>query len=133
MEISMKISGYHHIGLPVNDMEKSLRFYREGLGGELICEFPTGDSGAIVYMVDLGDNAVVELLPGGTGCEETNAHWAHAALTVDDARCAYRRALDAGAKSKIEPKDVRLGSMDVTIAFVYGPDGEVLEFFQVRS
>ena len=127
----MKIDGIHHLGLYVKDEQKSLEFY-EKLGGKVIHSFPMGDSGKTIYLVDLGNNAVIEIIPRGNGEEETNAHWAHLALRADDAKAYYDLAIKAGAVSHIEPKDVNLGTMAATIAFVKGPDSEIVEFFQVR-
>jgi lactoylglutathione lyase len=127
----MQINGIHHLGLFVKDAQKSLDFYVQ-LGGKVVHSFPMGDSGKTIYLVDLGNNAVVEIIPRGEGREEADAHWAHAAFRTDDARAAYDRAIKAGAVSRSEPNDVNLGTMAVTIAFVLGPDKEVIEFFQVR-
>jgi lactoylglutathione lyase len=128
----MHINGFHHIGLWVNDSQKSLDFYTKGLGGKIVHSFPTADMPKTVYLVDLGNNAVVEIIPRGNGEEETNAHWAHVAIRTDDARASYETAIKAGAASRQEPKDMMLGTMAATNAFVYGPDREVIEFFQVR-
>ena len=128
----MSFNGFHHIGLYALDLEKSLKFYTEGLGGIVTFSFPMGDSGKTIYLVDLGGNAVVEIIPKGNGEAESNAHWAHIAVTTDDARAAYERALHAGALIRSEPQDVLLGTMAVCNAFVTGPDGEVIEFFQVK-
>ena len=128
----MKFNGFHHIGLYAKDWEKSLKFYTEGLGGKVTFSFPMGDTGKTVYLVDLGGNAVVEIIPKGNGEAELNAHWAHVAVLTDDARAAFRRALEAGALNRSEPEDIHLGTMAVCNAFVTGPDGEVIEFFQVK-
>lgn len=129
----MKFSGFHHIGLFVKDIEKSLAFYTEGLGGTVTFSFPVpGMEDKTIYLVDLGDNAVVELIPRGNGEPEQNAHWAHVAVSTDDTRAAYELALKAGAQTKAAPQDVMLGTMAVCNAFVLGPDGESIEFFQVK-
>ena len=127
----MKFNGYHHIGLYVKDWEKSLKFYQD-LGGKVTFTFPMGDSGKTIHLVDLGGHAVVELIPRGNGEAEVNAHWAHVAVETDDARAAYKKAIEAGAAKQSEPQDMMLGTMAVCNAFVTGPDGEVLEFFQVK-
>jgi lactoylglutathione lyase len=127
----MKFDGYHHIGLWVKDSEKSLNFYTKGLGGKVVFSFPMADTGKTIYLVDLGNNAVVEIIPRGNGAEETNAHWVHVAIRTDDARAAYDLALKAGAVSRTAPQDMTLGTMPVCNAFVLGPDHEVIEFFQV--
>lgn len=128
----MKFNGFHHIGLIVDDAEKSLKFYTEGLGGTETFQFPMSGNGKTIYLVDLGGHAVVELIPRGNEGPEANARWAHIALDTDDARGDYARALAAGAQKRSEPNDCMLGAMAVCNAFVTGPDGEVIEFFQVK-
>ena len=128
----MQFNGIHHLGLWVKDPQKSLEFYTKGLGGKIVHSFPMADKPATINLVDLGDNAVVEIIPRGNGEEEANAHWAHVAIRTDDAWAAYDLALKAGAVSRTAPQDMNLGTMAVTNAFVYGPDREVIEFFQVR-
>ena len=127
----MQFNGYHHVGLLVKDAQKSLDFYTKGLGGKVVFSFPMGDSGKTINLVDLGGNAVIELIPRGNGEEESNAHWAHLAIRTDDAKAAYDKAIKAGAVSRSEPKENKLGSMTVSNPFVYGPDREVIEFFQI--
>jgi catechol 2,3-dioxygenase-like lactoylglutathione lyase family enzyme len=128
----MPFNGFHHIGLWVKDAQKSLDFYTKGLGGKVVFSFPMSDSDKTINLVDLGNNAVIEIIPRGKGEEETNAHWAHVAVRTDDAHAAYDKALKAGAASRSEPKDNTLGTMAVCNAFVLGPDHEVIEFFQVK-
>lgn len=127
----MQFTGYHHIGLSVVDAEKSLQFYTEGLGGKLTFQFPMGDSGKTIYLVDLGGNAVVEIIPSSAGQPESNACWAHICLSTDDTRAAYDMAIAAGATPRDEPADKHLGTMPVCNAFVFGPDHEVIEFMQL--
>lgn len=126
----MRYSGLHHIGLYVTDMKKSLSFYTEGLGGRVTFSFPMGDSGKEIFLVELAHGAVVELLPKGDRFAEENYPWAHIALATDDAVKAYRDALAAGAKSRHEPGRGTANGMEMVNAFVTGPDGEAIEFFQ---
>ena len=127
----MEFNGIHHVGLFAKDAEISLDFYTK-LGAKVVHSFTMSDMDKTIYLVDLGNNAVVEIIPRGNGEEEKDAHWAHLAIRTDDARSAYDLAIKAGAKPRSEPKDVNLGTMAATIAFVYGPDNEVLEFFQIN-
>jgi len=129
----MQFKGYHHIGLVVADVERSLKFYIEGLGGKVTMTFPMGNTGKTIHMVELGENAVVEILPGsGDMGEGANPRWAHIALATDNAREAYAIALEAGATSRTAPVDKTINDMGVCNAFVFGPDGEIIEFFQVK-
>lgn len=128
--------GIHHVALRTSDIERSLQFYLEGLGCTLRARWGEGDSR--VAMVDLGDGAVLELFHGGSNegpCQEQKAGgWFHLALSVENADDAFTRAVQFGAREKIAPKDALIDAvpapMKVRIAFVYGPDGEILEFFQ---
>ena len=128
----MQINGYHHIGLIVEDVERSLKFYVDGLGGKEIFSFPMGSTGKTIHMVDLGGNAVVEILPRGTEEAEANARWAHICLATDDTRNAYAQALEAGAISRTEPRDGSHGERGMCNAFVFGPDNEIIEFYQTK-
>ena len=128
----MQFNGFHHVGLFAQDAQKSLDFYTTGLGGKMVYSFPLpSDSSKTIYLVDLGGNAVVEIVPRGNGEEEKNAHWAHISLRTDDTKAAYELAIKAGAVSRDKPREVMLGTMSVCNAFVFGPDREVIEFFQI--
>ena len=131
----MQFNGFHHIGLVVTDSDKSFEFYTQGLGGKELMRFSMGgDPTKNIYMVDMGNNAVIEIIPRGTGEEEANARWGHVALRTDDAKAAYDRAIKAGAVSRSEPREITIGdTMEVQLCFVYGPDKEVIEFFQVNK
>ena len=124
-------NGFHHIGLIVNDVDKSLKFYTEGLGGKVTFSFPMGNSGKTIYLVDLGGNAVIEIIPRGQDGAESNARWAHIAVNTDDVRKAHATALEAGGTTRSEPRDTALGTMPVCNSFLLGPDGESIEFFKV--
>ena len=129
----MAFLGYHHIGLRVSDMERSLAFYTEGIGGKVVDSFPMAATGATIYMVELAPGAVVELLPGLNAEEEEKApRFAHICLLTDDAVAAYQLCLKAGAVSRTEPNTVTRGEMTRTNAFVFGPDKEVIEFYQLH-
>jgi catechol 2,3-dioxygenase-like lactoylglutathione lyase family enzyme len=124
------VKAVHHIGVITADMERSLRFYRDALGGAIVHCFDI--PGGTIHMVGLGD-AVVELVPVaappplGAPCSGL----AHFALTVEDAKAAYETALAAGAKpGMMAPTEFPLGTKKAVLAYVIGPDGETIEFYQ---
>ena len=125
--------GFHHIALRVSDFEATLRFYQAGLGFIRVYGWGDGDSRAA--MLDTGDGNYLEVFAGGKrGNEEApEGVLIHFALRTSDVDGAYARALAAGARPHVEPKDVVIAGeypVPVRLAFVKGLDGEVIEFFQ---
>jgi glyoxylase I family protein len=136
--------GFHHVAIRATDFDESVRFYTEGLGFRV--HFPFSVPGRIdrAAFLDTGDGRFVELFgPGSTvqaegrrrrpDEEPTEGTLLHFCLKVVDADASYARAIAAGARSRVEPRTVRLGEdplVEVRIAFVTGPSGEVIEFMQ---
>jgi glyoxylase I family protein len=136
--------GFHHVAIRATDFDESLRFYTEGLGFRV--HFPFSVPGRIdrAAFLDTGDGRFVELFgPGSTvqaegrrrqpNEEKTEGALLHFCLKVADTDASYARAIAAGAGSRVEPRSVRLGEdplVEVRIAFVTGPNGEVIEFMQ---
>jgi glyoxylase I family protein len=126
--------GFHHIALRVADFEATLRFYQEGFGFVRAYGWGEGDSRAA--MLDTGDGNYLEVFAGGkaaSGEDAPEGVLLHFALRTADVDGDYARALAAGAKSHIAPKDVILQGtppVPVRLAFVRGLDGEIIEFFQ---
>ena len=131
----IKGMGFHHIALKAADFDGAFKFYTEGLGMKFYTAWGEGDGK--IAMLDLGDGGILELFAGGTEESEANQRYIHFAVKVDDVDAAYATAIKAGAKPKMEPKVVPVGSSPVNLtlncAFVYGPCGEELEFFKVVS
>lgn len=60
------ILGMHHVALRASDFDKSLRFYCEGLGFTVACQWGEGDGR--IAMLDLGNGDKIELFAGGHDC-----------------------------------------------------------------
>ncbi len=125
------ITGFHHIGLKCADIDKSIAMY-EALGMKEVMRW--GEGKKTVVMLDLGDGGRVEMFADGSEEFSPNGKWIHFAVKVDDTVAAYEKALAAGFTSKMEPTVVPLSTKPeptpIHIAFVYGPDGEQIEFFK---
>ena len=126
--------GFHHIALRAFDFEATLRFYQDGLG--FVRTFGWGEGDDRAAMLDTGDGNYLEVFAGGSrtaGEEAPEGALLHFALRTSDVDGDYARALAAGGRSHVEPKDVTIAGdypVPVRLAFVKGPDGEVIEFFQ---
>jgi glyoxylase I family protein len=126
--------GFHHVAIRASDFDATLKFYQEGFG--FVRRFGWGEGDRRAALLDTGDGNYLEVFAGGKrapGEEPPEGAILHFALRVADTDAAYRKAVAAGAVSTMEPKDVPIDGdypVKVRIAFVKGPDGEVIEFFQ---
>ena len=124
-------AGSHHIAVSSADFDKSLKFYREGLGMEPVAFW--GENEGRAALLDMGDGSHVELFANGTAQAQANERVVHFAIRTTDPDRAFANAVAAGAREKMPPTTLEIPAdppMPVRIAFVFGPDGEVLEFFQ---
>lgn len=125
-------AGVHHLAVSAADYEKSIKFYTEGLGCELVAEW--GEDTGRGALLDIGNGSHFEIFANGSANEQQDAKFPHFALTTSNPDIAYKNAMAAGAVSHMEPKNVDIPAtppLPVRIAFVKGPDGELIEFFKV--
>ncbi|UCM88171.1 VOC family protein [Streptomyces marincola] len=139
-----------HVAVMCPDIDASLRFYQEGLGFTRRYEFTESATreGQVVYRgrgiyVELEGHAYVELFPGGRpGVTSEDGPLAHIALIVPDVDEAYRSSLRAGGLPHGlgdwtgEPMSLTLNGspeVDVRVAFVRGPAGELIELYEQHS
>ena len=126
--------GFHHVAIRAFDFDTTLKFYADGLGFTRRYGWGEGDSRAA--MLDTGDGNYLEVFAGGKrahGEDAPEGAILHFAIRVPDTDAAFAKALAAGARPTMEPKDVPIQGdypVMVRIAFCKGPDGEVIEFFQ---
>lgn len=127
-------AGTHHIAVQALDWEASLRLYRDVLGMREVVSWVTGD-GQTIMLLDMGDGSHIELFSpkDDTPTAAANHPVMHIALATTDARAATEQVRQAGYEVTIEPKEVNLGGLEVTVAFFLGPSGEVLEFFETHG
>lgn len=121
------VKGCHHIALRASNLEKSVNFYKAlGLTERVRWE------GAV--MLDMGDGSCIEIFGGGEDKERIDERFLHLAFKVDDVDLAFKTAIEAGAAEKYAPYEAcpptAVPSIKMLVAFVYGPDGELLEFFK---
>ena len=122
--------GYHHAALRARDLDATIAFY-EALGCSVIRIWGEGD--ARNCMMDVGGNNILEIFSGGTETPQASPKFEHVALRSDDPDADYAAALAAGARERNKPNDVNIGgNYPVRIAFVFGLNDEVIEFFKER-
>jgi glyoxylase I family protein len=129
----IKGCGTHHIAVQTRDWEASLRLYQDVLGMEIVGEF--GSPERKIALLDIGDGSHMELFAPQADTPAVDSPAAndpiiHIALATTDTRAALEHVRQAGYEVTMEPKDLTLDSVKVTIAFFKGPNGELIEFFQ---
>lgn len=127
--------GTHHVAVQARDWEESMKLYRDTLGMKVVAEF--GPEDRKIALLAVGDGSHIELFrpkdnTPKPGEDAANDPLTHFALATSDCRAAAAKVKAAGYKFRMEPKDVDLGDLQVTICFFFGPSGEVIEFFETR-
>jgi glyoxylase I family protein len=127
----IKGCGFHHVSMSVKDLNKSRKFYSEGLG--FIERFSWGKEPKRTILMDTGDGNYFEISQGDPNHPYVEGIFRHLALRVDDCKAALELTRNAGAEVTVEAKAVTLSSdppMQIRIAFFKGPDGELVELFE---
>ncbi len=138
-----------HTGLTVRDLDRSLAFYRDLLGMDLVFEQQkrggylaaiVGYDGAHVRMAHLafpGDGHRIELFqyvhpePRGEANEPRDVGITHVCLLVDDIRAVHSRLREAGVDFYSDPVLVDTGANAGGYGvYLRDPDGITLELFQ---
>ncbi len=141
------IINVNHTSFTVSDLDRSISFYRNFLGLELISltgrdpafsEKVTGIPGAnlkIAYLQAPGHRLelIQYLSPSGEklDCRTNNIGSAHLAFNVDNLPALYADLKAKGVQFKSEPLEVPAGPNKGTMAVYFtDPDGITLEFLQ---
>lgn len=142
--MSATVSGLHHVAIRAVDFDATIAFYTAGLGFRVHHRFAVPGRIDRAAFLDAGDGRYVEVFDDGSTVqaegrrrrpdeERTEGALLHFCLRVPDVAAAFERALAAGAEARIAPRGVNLGGdppVEVEVAFVTGPNGEVIEFFR---
>ncbi len=142
------IKRVNHTGISVRDMERSLAFYRDLLGLELIFDSDVDDVPPLSAVVGMNHarGRVAWLRAGDTMIElwqwdhpegrllpddycPADKGVTHYALETDDVDGLYQRIVDAGFHANTEPRDLGLHKT----TYVRGPDDEIIEILEDRA
>ncbi len=124
--------GLHHVSIKVKDFAATVTLYTEGFGFTKDSAWTMG-TGEQAILLDMGNGAFLEVFSGGSAEPQPTGIFGHIAIASENCDADLQRALAAGAKVEIEPKDVTVPTNPPTpirIAFCKGFDGELVEFFQ---
>lgn len=124
MAFSKLATGLQHIGVPTNDLQKTLDFYTS-LGFQLALRTANGDEQ--VAFLKLGD-LVIETYQNGRAVGQAGAV-DHIAINVTDVDAARRIADDMGLEV-IEEGQLPFWDNGVKYFTILGPNREKLEFNQ---
>ena len=128
-------SGFHHVAIRTNDWDRSRTFYCDALG--FVEKVQWGEAPSRACLLDTGDGNYLEIFERESGAPvEGESNLLHWCLRVEDCALAVEIARAAGAEVTLETKvpDVLTAQgIKARIAFVKGPDGEILEFFETAD
>lgn len=143
----MAILRLTHVGICVADLERSLRFYRDGLGFRLRSRFETAGepTATLLRIADVDLEAVylerdgtrIELLhyrapghlPGEADRPLNRAGLTHLSLRVDDLDGTLGQLVAAGARI-VEASRIDIPAFEAAAVFVSDPDGTLIELVQ---
>ncbi len=126
-----------HTMLRVGDMQRSIKFYTETLGMELLRTTDRPEQKYSLAFVGYGGGnkqgeAEIELTYNyGTSEYDLGTAYGHIALGVDSVTETCDRIRDAGGRITREPGPVKGGK--TMIAFVEDPDGYKIELIETSS
>lgn len=145
--MSFAVSGVHHVGITVRDLQRSLDWYRRmfdleagpvsrGSGSQLSASLQVPDAELSFAMVRIGGTRIEFLQyhhPEGRDFDRTNGDVgsAHVCLEVSDISAAYRDLTAKGAVFNAPPITLTDGAFaGSTWAYLRDPDGVQLEIWQ---
>jgi lactoylglutathione lyase len=124
-----------HTMIRVGDLDRSIAFYTQALGMELLRkkDYPGGEfTLAFVGYGSEDETAVIELTHNwGTSSYDLGSGFGHIALETDDIEGACQRVRELGGEVTREPGPMKHGT--TVIAFVKDPDGYQIEFIQAGT
>ena len=123
---------FDHVMLRVRDLNRSLAFYRDTLGMQVVrqVDYETGQFTNVFLNFDADTESSLELTYNWQQTEayEKGRVFGHLALMVDDVHAAVAALEQAGVHINTPPKQMAYGTR--IIAFVLDPDGNLIELIE---
>jgi len=120
-----------NVAINVSDLERSERFYVDGLGLQVLSRIDTPEVREVIVGTP-GEGSQLMLAKHTSAVQRTDPSgiW-KIFLFTDDAAALSARAITAGAEAVESPKF--LEQFSITLAFVKDPDGYLLELGQQHA
>ena len=123
-----KISKLLHTRYRVNDLERTVKFYRDLLGLEEVSRHKSPRGSELVFMKAPASEALIELCSyPASGPVQVQPDLTHLAFQVDDLEAFARELEKKGVKLSDGPTKSSTGSV---FAFVDAPEGYEIELIQ---
>ena len=145
------LSRIHHLGLTVSDIERSIEFYRDVLGMEVVGRrpsvktdyvaqqtgYPDVELNVASFRISAASQQTLEVVQymshaGEPSQPATNQPGtSHLCLLIDDLRAGYEDLTARGVRFKSEPVTITAGpNKGGLVVYFYDPDGYTIELFQ---
>jgi catechol 2,3-dioxygenase-like lactoylglutathione lyase family enzyme len=120
------ITGIAHACFTVSDLERSIQFYRDGMGLTPAFDFTDENGRRFGLYLHAGGRNFIELFEGKLGERAVGQSFRHVCLEVDDIEATVRALRERG----IEVSDPKLGKDQSWQAWIADPDGNRFELHQ---
>ncbi|MBU7593180.1 VOC family protein [Metabacillus halosaccharovorans] len=124
----MAVLGFEHVGIQIADIEKSISFYQEVVGLELLDQFLHTDGKMKLAFLGVKDQIIVELIEGYNPDLPDEGKVHHIAFKVDNIEAERKRLQSANVEWIYE--DITVLPNGAKYIFFRGPDKEWIEFFE---
>ena len=120
------ITGIAQACFVVTDLERSIRFYRDGLGLVPAFDFKKEDGRRYGLYLKAGGRTFIELFEGKVDAKPEGGSFRHVCLEVDDIAKTAQELRSRG----VEVGETKLGSDHSWQAWLEDPDGNKIELHQ---
>lgn len=122
----MMIVGIAHACFTVSNLERSIAFYRDGLGLTPAFDFTDENGRRFGLYLHTGRRNFIELFEGQLGERADKQSFRHICLEVDDIQAAVKTLSERG----IQVSEVKMGKDHSYQAWIADPDGNRFELHQ---
>lgn len=124
----MAVLGFEHVGIQVANIEKSISFYKEVVGIELLDQFLHTDGEMKLAFLGVNNQIIVELIEGYNPNLPDEGKVHHIAFQVDNIEQERMRLKAANVEWIFE--EITVLPNGAKYIFFRGPDQEWIEFFE---